>query len=144
MDMMAMDSRESHNSYMREYYKENSNKIKKRNKNYKVTHREIIRKRERERKRNYRITVLDHYSNGIMKCKYCSENRIECLQIDHIEGMGNEQRKKYGLKSSSMFFKWLIDNNFPKGFQVLCANCNWYKRFHPEWRGSGSKGRNNT
>ena len=29
--------------------------------------------------------------------------------------------KKIGL---GRLHKWLIDNNFPKGFQTLCFNCN--------------------
>ena len=37
--------------------------------------------------------------------------------------------------SSNGFYYWLIRNNFPEGYQILCANCNIFKRFHPNWKG---------
>ena len=32
------------------------------------------------------------------------------------------------LKRTVGLHKWIIENNFPKGFQILCHNCNYAKR----------------
>lgn len=66
------------------------------------------------------LQVLDHYGT---KCMCCGQDEPMFLTVDHIHGKGNEHRKeikKYG----SGFYKWLIDQNFPCGFQILCYNCN--------------------
>lgn len=67
--------------------------------------------------------VIYHYSNGENKCKCCGENIFEFLSIDHIEGGGTLHRKSI----KSRLYPWLIKNNLPKGFQVLCFNCNFGK-----------------
>ncbi len=30
-------------------------------------------------------------------------------------------------KRGQVLHKWVIENNFPKGFQILCHNCNYAK-----------------
>lgn len=72
-----------------------------------------------------KMQVFLHYSNGVIQCACCGELEIKFLSIDHIEG-----RKKFnhgkgfgGVK----LYNWLIKNNFPDGFQILCINCNWAK-----------------
>lgn len=77
----------------------------------------------------YRKLVMNHYSNGIIKCKECGESRLLALTIDHIEGNGNEHRKQLKNQGGFAFYKWLIDNNYPDGYQVLCFNCNIIKEF---------------
>jgi len=84
--------------------------------------------------------ILFHYSQGQIKCRYCAEDRIECLSIDHIFNDGNLERKKiFGQNRSAgtNFYIWLKKNNYPnpEKYQILCMNCQWYKRFHQNWRG---------
>lgn len=71
---------------------------------------------------------LDHYGK---ECICCNEKIIQFLTIDHIEGNGNVQRKKlFGYNISGIhIYRWLKKNNFPKGFQILCMNCNWGTRY---------------
>ena len=70
-----------------------------------------------------RLEVLKHYSHSeIPYCNCCGEIELDFLSIDHIGGGGNEHRKKLG---NLTIFEWLIKNDFPSGFQVLCMNCNW-------------------
>lgn len=96
----------------------------------------LWRKRNPERHRkncsNYqralRLEVLRHYGGEIPKCKCCGEIIIEFLGIDHINGCGGEERKKYG--SGSRFYFYLKKNNYPSGYQVLCYNCNLTKGFY--------------
>ena len=55
------------------------------------------------------------------KCDCCGESHYEFLVFDHINGGGNKHRKEINGMDMA---KWLIENNFPKGFRVLCQNCN--------------------
>ena len=66
-----------------------------------------------------RLRCIEHYGG---KCACCGESRYEFLAIDHINGDGNEHRKKIG--NGSCIVGWLIKNNFPEGFRILCHNCN--------------------
>jgi len=90
-----------------------------------------------------RLKVLQHYSKLISKsdipcCNCCGLNSyVEFLAIDHIAGrfeMDSEHELvKLGYsskKSTNSLLKWIIDNNFPKGFQILCHNCNSAKGFY--------------
>jgi len=62
--------------------------------------------------------VYNHYG---WECKCCGENNIEFLSLDHIKGGGKKQRKEGGQHQ----YGWIIKNNFPDNFQVLCMNCNF-------------------
>ena len=72
---------------------------------------------------NLKNQVFDHY--GYI-CKCCGESQFEFLTIDHINGGGNEHKRKIG-KGTSDLHRWLIKNNFPDEFQILCFNCNCSK-----------------
>ncbi len=84
-----------------------------------ITPEEIKKGRERHKEINrlQRNTVIFHYGG---KCACCGEVKIEFLCIDHINGNGNSHRKEIG----NNIYRWLIDNNFPQDFRVLCHNCN--------------------
>ena len=68
--------------------------------------------------------VLEHYSTPIVRCVCCGETNKRILTIDHIHGDGKRHLKE--IKSQTIYH-WLIKNNFPQGFQVLCMNCNFLK-----------------
>ena len=75
-----------------------------------------------------RLEVLIHYGGNPPICACCSEDIIEFLSIDHINNDGAKHRKELGIRRESThgtkFYRWLRNNNFPEGFQVLCYNCN--------------------
>ena len=73
-------------------------------------------------RRETRAKVINHYSSGLNVCLCCGESHFEFLTIDHINGGGNKHRQE--VKS---VYLWLVRNNFPVGFQVLCYNCNLAK-----------------
>ena len=73
-----------------------------------------------------RISALNAYSNNNPKCKCCGESIIEFLAIDHVNNNGAEHRRRI----KKQLHRWLRDNNYPKGFQVLCHNCNIAKAFY--------------
>ena len=70
-----------------------------------------------------KLAVLTHYSNGKCACVRCGESDINCLTIDHMKAVQGGERIRPGY-----FYRWLIKNNFPEGYQTLCMNCHWRKR----------------
>lgn len=76
-----------------------------------------------------KLIVMQHYSNNhIPECKICKQKDIRYLTIDHINAGGYEHRKKNKISGcGTTFYRWLIKNGFPNGFQVLCIACNWEK-----------------
>lgn len=76
-----------------------------------------------------RRTVLLRYSPS-MRCACCGEDCFEFLALDHVNGGGKAHQKSVG--RGSMFYKWIVENNFPDGFQVLCHNCNFGKGTHQQ------------
>lgn len=71
--------------------------------------------------------VFSHYSDGKLKCNCCKEKHLDFLCIDHIWGGGNKHRREHNGMTGVGFWLWLKRNNYPKGFQVLCYNCNFAK-----------------
>ena len=67
-----------------------------------------------------KFDVISHYGGKNPKCKCCNEKNLAFLTIDHINGNGKEHRKQI----RKMIYSWLKLQNYPKGFQVLCFNCN--------------------
>lgn len=75
-------------------------------------------------KRSYdriKVEVINHYGG---KCNCCGEEERMFLTIDHIASDGAEHRRNNNIKSGSGTYRWLKKNGFPRGFQVLCYNCN--------------------
>jgi len=81
----------------------------------------------------HKIEVLSHYSPEL-KCMRCGCNDIRCLTIDHMNGNGNDHRR---INGNTLI--WLKKNNYPRGFQVLCMNCNWKKEIVKNYKKKISK-----
>lgn len=64
---------------------------------------------------------------GGTTCTCCGESEIAFLTIDHVGGGGGKHRRELGSKN---FYKWLAQAGYPKGFRVLCMNCNWATRYN--------------
>ena len=79
-------------------------------------------------KLEYKKKVLEAYGD---RCACCAETSPIFLTVDHINNDGASHRRELSgsRKSGTWFYKWLMNNNFPSGFQILCWNCNWAKRF---------------
>jgi len=138
-----------HNSYLKNkeerikkakiYYQENKEKINRRNnqryiknkEKYKLTqkryfqnNKEKIYERARLYRRRIKLEIFNHYSGDPPKCDCCKEEQFEFLTIDHIDGSGREHRRQFGGRGGDALYQWLRRNNYPKGFRVLCYNCN--------------------
>ncbi len=75
-----------------------------------------------------RKEVLDFLGN---KCVRCGIDDFRVLQIDHINGNGYQERKQFGRSSGAStvrYYRHILDVN-GEGYQLLCANCNWIKRY---------------
>ena len=77
--------------------------------------------------------VFLHYANPL-RCVCCGVKGIEFLTVDHIIPKRNmakdEKLIQMGFTSrlkAEKLNRWLKNNNFPKGFQILCWNCNFAK-----------------
>lgn len=110
--------KENRKEYQRRYMKKNMVRV------------ELYRSKEKEKYRKDRLICLTHYGGNPPKCKCCGELFLEFLAIDHINGQGNKLRKEKKYGSGGRLYFWLIKNNFPEGFQILCHNCNLAKGFY--------------
>lgn len=109
---------------------EKGKKIRKESiKRYKKNHPDRVRKQENKRRKDRRLQVLEHYSCSPPKCVMCGFDDIRALQIDHINGNGRDHRRQLGRRAggSDIIIDFIIKNNYPDGFQILCANCNMIK-----------------
>ncbi len=83
----------------------------------------------------YKEQVFAHYCDGKPKCAKCGFDNPKALSVDHINGKGNEHRKTLG---GVNIIKWIVKNNFPEDFQILCMNCQFIKRHeevgYEKWR----------
>lgn len=69
------------------------------------------------------------------KCVHCGFSDKRALQIDHVFGGGNQERKRFQSKSKIRFgvtiryYKHVLQQikNGSKDYQLLCANCNIIK-----------------
>ncbi len=142
--MESLEQREKRLNWYHEYYLKNIDKIKEKNMNYHRKHRSKIIKRLRkyyednkEEMNKYhrgqtakiKLEVLLYYSRNKNKpiCARCNWDDIRALSIDHIKGGGNKHFKTIN-KFGNSFYRWIISQGYPKGFQVLCMNHQWVKR----------------
>ena len=68
--------------------------------------------------------VLNAY--GGLVCACCGETESKFLCLDHINNDRSTQCKELNWKnpSSGRLYGYLKNKGFPKGYQVLCWNCN--------------------
>jgi hypothetical protein len=82
------------------------------------------KEKNKKRGKNYRDEFKEKIINYYGKvCRCCGESNIKFLEIDHIDGGGNQHQQQLKSKGTT-FYRWLWKNKPEKGFQVLCSNCN--------------------
>jgi hypothetical protein len=70
-----------------------------------------------------RLLVIEGYGG---KCSCCGESEIKFLTIEHE----NKDGKKHRKETNGHYYQDLIKRGFPKGYTVLCFNCNCAKGFY--------------
>lgn len=83
----------------------------------------------REKYHKCRDAAIEHYGGNPPKCACCGEKIRQFLALDHIKGGGNKHRKKIKSRYRTVG-EYLVAKKFPKGYQVLCFNCNCAKGFY--------------
>ena len=110
------------------YYKKHQKERIKYSKKYRKKFKHKIAIKDKKERQDKKYKVLYHYSNTKLICACCNESIYEFLTLDHPNNDGAKHRKQIG--GSFAIYNWLIKNNYPKGFRVLCMNCNaargWY------------------
>jgi hypothetical protein len=108
--------------YNKKYRAANRDKIIALSKAWYASHKDYVRTRSREYRMSLRWSVLSYYSGGgTPHCACCNEATFEFLTIEHLHGDGRAHRARVGAGSMVM---WLRQAGLPKGFGVLCYNCN--------------------
>lgn len=95
---------------------------------------DYFREYKKEWRVKRRLEVIEKLGG---KCSGCGFSDHRALQIDHVNGGGNKEYRKLGQVAS--WNKMLKDTEGL--YQLLCANCNWIKRYNnKEYGGSPRKG----
>lgn len=102
-----------------------TSKRKKWQKKYREINMERIRKNNNKYDHIKRKEIIDALGG---KCKRCGFDDIRALQIDHINGGGYQEMKNIHSRERLRIVVKSIKDNENK-YQVLCANCNWIKRY---------------
>ncbi len=89
-------------------------------------------KKHRARQRRLETKMEAFKMYGGPKCACCGETCFLFLVIDHILNDGSDHRKEMKAQGygPSGIYRWLRDNDYPSGFQVLCASCNLGKQLN--------------
>ena len=80
----------------------------------------------RKSRENLKNAVINVLTNGEGTCRHCGQGDIDVLCIDHMDGGGLKHRAALRLLFPSILH-WLVKNDYPAGYQVLCSNCNLKK-----------------
>lgn len=68
--------------------------------------------------------ILSKYGN---KCNKCGFEDWRALQVDHVNGGGSARRNQTN-RNWHKFYREVL-NDKAREYQLLCANCNWIKRY---------------
>lgn len=86
---------------------------------------EWYKQRQREYQQRIKLEALSAYGGSVCAC--CGERNPMFLTLDHINNDGAAHRKANGTAGSTTY-RWLRNNGYPPGLQVLCYNCNCGKQ----------------
>ena len=137
---------ESKKEYQKKYRESHKESKKQLDKAYYEKHKKTIiaqtvqrnrknKKHIHKTRRQVRLNLI-YLLGGI--CVQCGFADIRALQIDHIHGGGTKEIRKLG--GEKMYRMYLNNPALANTqLQVLCANCNWIKRYtHEEHHSNAS------
>ena len=119
-------AKQDHAARMRKARKADPEKYRIHQRDHRKRHTERVRRQRRESGLRRKLRVFMGY--GGAKCVCCGETCLSMLTMDHVNNDGAKHRKELkrgkGREVSIEMYCWLEASKFPKGFQVLCYNCN--------------------
>lgn len=123
-DRATREWAKNHPDYQKDYYCQNREREIKQACDYQKKNLEKIQEKHRDYFYKKRMKVFELLGG---KCVQCGETDWRCLQIDHINGGGCKHHK---LKQTwGVMIDVINDPDRKSKYQLLCANCNWKKRF---------------
>jgi hypothetical protein len=113
--------------YSKQYYQKNKEKIKNNRLMYIEKYRAKARELQSAYRHKWRWEIINILGN---KCAKCGYDNLGALQIDHINGKGKYHVRTFNGNRYS-YYKHIYEDikMGSKDYQILCANCNWLKRF---------------
>lgn len=99
----------------------------------------VFREKERHKSRIigpkqtefYKEAVMNVYTNGEQTCRHCGQGDLDVLCLDHIGNDGASHKRGMGENpinfAGMRMYRWVVKNDYPPIFQVLCASCNLKK-----------------
>lgn len=121
--------RRKHQHANREHGREVTNEYRKNNKD---KSRNMVGNAGRRYRNKVRETLLQTIGvgneEGNIACVRCGFDDARALQIDHINGGGYRHLITSG--SHPKYYKSMLVE--PEKYQILCANCNWIKRYEDQ------------
>lgn len=98
-------------------------------KEWRRKNRERIAEYQRDWTNRNRVTWRANLFFEFGPCQHCGFNDPRALQIDHVEGGGNKERRNLWSRLNTHQQYLAVRERFIRGeLQILCANCNWIKR----------------
>ena len=116
-----LNHKDKYTQYVKKHYLKYKEKYNKQSREWHENNRERMNEFGRKHREKRKREILEHY--GGVYCSLCDITDIEVLTLDHVAGGGTKQRRSF--KDGHAIYRWIINNNFPSGFRVLCRNCNW-------------------
>lgn len=109
--------------YFRAYFQANKEKYNERQRRYYWTARGA-KQLANLRISTIRAAILEKLGK---KCKKCGFDDVRALQVDHINGGGKKHIASFS-NNMRTYYKFVLKDTSGM-FQILCANCNWIKRY---------------
>jgi len=116
---------EAVNAYQRQWYRRHWASELTRARNYKRLNSDDVKKSLRQSYHALKMRVIKVLGG---KCKRCGITDWRVLQVDHVNGGGTREAKVLKLKARG-FYQHVLKNAHSGKYQLLCANCNWIKRY---------------
>ena len=79
------------------------------------------------KKRRLQLKTMAFQAYGGCECKWCGDDDMLALSIDHINNGGTKHRKEI---AGVNICCWLMNHCYPPGFQVLCMSCQCAKHLN--------------
>lgn len=123
------------------WYKKNRNHLREYDKMYRKTHRPEKRAYNRiyhkQRRKNIKQAIFESLGSFYCQCKgkdcwhkgKCRVKDKRVQQLDHKKGGGRKEIKRFGNGIGIYEFYSRHPKIAKRKLQVMCANCNWVKRY---------------
>lgn len=143
LSQLTVSRSENLQEYKRQYGKlyyataDHRQKRRQREKQYRQKHAEKLKfKLEEWRRKHPRYGGLKYRKEHNLivtrlggKCQKCGFTDRRALQIDHVNNDGDQERKNFSSTEIIARLLKLDETTLHTNYQVLCANCNWIKKY---------------